>query len=67
MRSAMTTSRDTRSGLLYCAILAAAVTGWLAGLGWLAGPSTFALLGAAAAAVGIDSRGPREWRPPDQG
>jgi hypothetical protein len=67
MRRWTWTSRDTRSGVLYCAILAAAVAGWLAGLGWLAGPATFALLGAAAAAVGADSRVPGEWRTLDQG
>jgi hypothetical protein len=63
----MRMSRDTRSGLLYCAILVAAAAGWLAGWGWLGGPAAFALLGAAAAAMGTDSRVPGEWRTLDQG
>lgn len=54
----------SRSGLLLCCLLAAAIVGWAAGWAWLAVLAALGMLGVAATAVGVDSRAPGDWRGP---
>ena len=51
-----------RSGLLVCSLLCLAAIGLVEGLAWIAAPAALAMLGVSAAAVGVDSRSPGDWR-----
>ena len=52
-----------RQGLLICSLLVVASAAWAAGLAWLAVAAAVGVLGVAAAAIGVDSRQPGDWRP----
>jgi hypothetical protein len=54
-------SRIARSGLLVCSLVCVAALGMAGGIAWLWVPAALATLGAAAAAVGVDSRAPGDW------
>ncbi|HSJ50785.1 MAG TPA: hypothetical protein VLA90_05800 [Actinomycetota bacterium] len=54
-------SSTVRAGLCVCGLAAATLLAWVAGWGWLATVTGFALFAVGAAAAGADSRRPGDW------
>lgn len=50
-----------RSGVLMCTLVLVALLGWVLAWAWVAVSAALALLGVAAAAIGVDSRMPGDW------